>query len=103
MSNIFEKRLQLTPCEYGWAKEQFEVALQNAWSHTEVPMQADLTHWTSPRISAVDREAIAGILRGFTVIEEVVADQWTNLATLFPKPEIISMCRTFSAQEAVHA
>lgn len=101
--SIFTKRLQLTPPEYDWAKEQFEVALQNAWSHTEVQMQSDLMHWKSPLITDTDRQAIAGILRGFTVIEEVVGDQWTNLAHIFPKPEIMAMCKTFAEQEWVHA
>jgi len=103
MSNIFNKRLQLTPSEYNWAKEQYEISLQNAWSHTEVAMQSDLVHWQSNKLLPIDREAIAGILRGFTVIEEVVGQHWANLANIFPKPEIIALCRSFSAQEWVHA
>lgn len=101
--DIFSPRQQVSPVEYDWAKEQYELALQNTWSHTEVAMQSDLVHWQSPRITDSDRKAIAGILRGFTVLEEVIGDHWANLANLFPKPEIMAMCRTFSAQEWVHA
>lgn len=103
MLDIFQKRLQVTPVEYDWAKQQYEVSLQNAWSHTEVAMQSDLLHWNSPALTDLDRKSIAGILRGFTVIEEVIGEHWANLALIFPKPELSAMCRSFSAQEWVHA
>lgn len=103
MSTLFTKRLQVSPPEYPWAKEQYDISLQNAWSPAEVPMQSDIVHWRSSKVNDSDKGAIAGILRGFTVLEEVVGDHWANLSTIFPKPEIIAMCRSFSAQEWIHA
>ena len=103
VNNIFTERLQLSPPEYPWAQEQYEISLQNAWSHTEVAMQSDLIHWNSGRLSKLDKQSIAGILRGFTVIEGVVGQHWANLANIFRKPEFQALCRSFSAQEWVHA
>lgn len=100
--SLFDKRIKLTPVEYPWAKEQLEVALQNAWTHTEVAMQSDAAHWSSSLITDTDRESIAGILKGFTFLEEVVGDHWANIADIFLQPEIMAMARVFSSQEWVH-
>lgn len=101
--NILEPRLPVSPVEFPWAKTAFEECLQNPWSHTDVSMGTDTFQWNSSRLSDVDRECISKVLRGFTVIEEVVGDHWANVSNIIKKPEITAMCRAFSAQEWVHA
>jgi ribonucleoside-diphosphate reductase beta chain len=65
-------------------------------------MSQDLQDWD--HMPTGDKEIIAGILKGFTLIEARVGCYWADVvAQVFPKPEIRSMAIAFSAQEAVHA
>lgn len=87
--------------EYPQYFQAFEKCLTSVWNYKEVPMGEDVRHWEMA--TEYDRRIIGGILRGFTQLECVVGDYWTDwVSKKFPKPEIVAMCRWFGAFEALH-
>lgn len=88
--------------EYPQYFEAVEKCLSSVWNYKEVPMAEDVKNWGV--ISETDKKIIGGILRGFTQTECVIGDYWSDwVSKQFPKPEIVSMCRWFSAFESLHA
>lgn len=101
-ATIFHSRDKLTPYEYPACYEAWEKSVQSPWFHGEVDMTADIQDWAS--LDETDRQIIAGILRGFTIIEQRIGCYWRDtVAAKFHKPEIQAMAVVFSAQETVHA
>lgn len=88
--------------EYPRYFDAFNKCLTSVWNPLEVDMSVDLIDWD--KASAAEKEIIAGILRGFTQIETVIGDYWSNVvAKIFPKPEVVVMCYAFSFFEGLHA
>ena len=88
--------------EYPKYFDAFTKCLTSVWNPLEVDMNSDVLDWE--KALASEREIIGGILRGFTQIECVIGDYWREVVTtIFPKPEIISMCNAFSFFESLHA
>lgn len=82
--------------------QAFEKCLTSVWNYKEVPMGEDVRNWemSEPQTKRI----IGGVLRGFTQLECVVGDYWTDwVSQKFPKPEIVAMCRWFGAFESLHA
>lgn len=101
MPDIFERREKFSPAEYPEFVRYHEAALQSPWAHTEVSMTSDILDWEN--LVEADKKAIAGILKGFTLIESYIGEYWSDVvAKTFPKHEIIAMARTFSHQETIH-
>lgn len=105
MPNIQKKRdVYKTPqgFEYPIYFDRFKQATISIWDPMSVSMVSDIKDFIacSPEI----KEVIAGILRGFTIMETHVGDYWTQkVAKMFPKHEIVAMCRAFGYFEAIHA
>ena len=98
---LLEARQRVKPVEYQWAWEANRAAIRSRWDHEDgITWTGDLKDWKA--ISERDRRAISGILKGFTLIENVVGCYWGEVAYGFHIPEIAAMARTFSAQEVVH-
>lgn len=102
---ITEKRFFYKPAngfEYPRYFEAFNKCLTSTWNPLEVDMNTDLLDWEAS--TAAEKKVIGGILRGFTQIECVIGDYWSDVVVkMFPKPEIASMCYAFSFFEALHA
>lgn len=99
---ILQRRERLRPIEYPLFDRIYLAALQSPWSHLEVPMGKDILDWD--KISEVERKVIAGILKGFTLIESHVSCYWKDIvAKYLPHPEIVNMALIFSANERLHA
>lgn len=89
--------------EYPEFFEYYEKAEASTWRAQEVSMNADVTDWQH-NLTESERDLIAGVLRGFTVMEMGVSEYWGDVVCRnFPKPEIRSMARAFSYFEQIHA
>lgn len=100
---ITEYRQSYLPLEYPKYHETYQAAIKSIWHCSEVNMSSDIADWNTV-LTEMDKKVVGGILRGFTLAEMCVADYWSDVVVPnFPKPEIVSMARTFAAQEAVHA
>lgn len=91
----------LTPATFDWAKEAYEAVIKNPWSYREPSMTSDITDWQT-HIPDVDKEAIAGILLGFTELEKTIGAYWRDLSTVFSYPELVAVCTAFAYSETVH-
>ena len=91
----------LTPATYVWAQEAYEAVIRNPWSYREPNMTSDISDWKD-NIPEVDKEAIAGILLGFTELEKTIGAYWRDLSTLFSYPELVAVCSAFAYSETIH-
>jgi ribonucleoside-diphosphate reductase beta chain len=100
--NITQYRAAFKPFEYPQFYEIYRKARQSVWTEDEANMTTDFRDWQLA--TEQEREVIGGILRGFTTLEAHVGEYWGDIVTrLFPKHEIVSMARWFSANETTHA
>lgn len=89
--------------EYSEFFEYYKKAVASVWRPEEVAMGADVTDWQH-NLTESERELIAGVLRGFTVMEMGVSEYWGDVVCRkFPKPEVLAMARAFSFFEQIHA
>ncbi len=80
---------------------RFQKAIASIWRVEEVSFDPDVRDWQ--QATETEREIIAGILRGFTTLEQIIGDYWSNeVCSMFPKPEILSMARAYSLFECIH-
>lgn len=104
-SKITDPRFFFKPTdgfEYPRFFDAFKKCLTSVWNPEEVNMGEDLLDWDAATLD--EKEIISGILRGFTQIECVIGEYWSEvIVKLFPKPEIAAMCYAFSFFEALHA
>ena len=87
--------------EYPFFFEQYQKALSSVWRPQEVSFESDIRDWQDA--SESEREIVAGILRGFTILETHVSDYWAKVPVWFPKHEIAAVARMFSLSEVVHS
>lgn len=82
--------------------QRYQKAIASVWRVQEVSFDADVRDWQQS--SEAEKEIIGGILRGFTTLEQLIGDYWSNeVCAMFPKPEILSMARAYSMFESIHA
>lgn len=99
--SLFDNRLTLRPATYPHILETLDKAVCNPWNHKEVSMAADVLNWQ--QITKGDRKAIGGILKGFTVTEGLVGNQWSTLSLILKNVEAVGLCTTYASQEVIHA
>jgi ribonucleoside-diphosphate reductase beta chain len=88
--------------EYPEFFNRYQKAIASVWRVQEVSFDPDVRDWQQATDS--EKEIIGGILRGFTTLEQLIGDYWSNeVCAMFPKPEILSMARAYSLFESVHA
>lgn len=94
---------QIMPLKYHWAWEHYRNGLANHWIPDEVPMQMDIQHWKSDRLSADERLVILRTLGFFATAESLVAN---NLTLAIFKHVTNAECRQYllrqAFEEAVH-
>jgi ribonucleoside-diphosphate reductase beta chain len=87
--------------EYPFFFEQYQKALASVWRPQEVSFESDIRDWQNASDS--EKEIVAGILRGFTILETHVSCYWSRVADWFPKHEIAAAARMFSLSEVIHS
>lgn len=104
-NSITEYRQEYKPkggFEFPEYYERFQTGWSSLWRGYEAQQESDVRDWKS--ISEEERKLIGGILKGFTQLECVIGDYWSEeVCSLFPKQEIIGMARLYSLNEWVHA
>lgn len=81
----------------------FENAVSTVWRVQTVDMNSDIKDYLI-RSNDDEREIIAGILRGFTILETHIGDYWGHrVSRMFPKHEIQAACSANMFFEAIHA
>ncbi len=90
------------PFEHPLYFEYYKKALASIWRPEEVSLDSDLSDW---KLSTKDeQEIIAGILRGFTILECHISEYWSDvICKMFPKHEIHAVAKLFSLFEVIHA
>lgn len=102
MPNLLETRRSYRPFEYEEAYNYFELQHSAHWSWTHVPLGSDILDWKT-KLNDSERVILGGTLKGFTQMETLVGNYWTQrVSNWFPKPEIEAMASTFAAMEAIH-
>lgn len=100
---LLDKRLTFAPVEYPRADDYWVYQAQNQWSHLEITLDTDEDDWNDNHLSETEKQVIARTLNGFTQIEVIIADYWSNkVANWFKKPEIQGMANAFAGMEVVH-
>lgn len=98
---------KLEPAQESWAFEAFQKVTRTPWNREEANMARDVTDWA--KMDEADRGIVAGILRGFSLIEQSLGSYWRTLperlvgTPLEGSPEVKAMCGSFSYQECIHA
>jgi len=83
--------------------EFYKKAVASVWRPEEVAMGSDVVDWQQ-NLTQSERDLIAGVLRGFTVMEMGISEYWGDVVCRkFPKPEVLAMARAFSFFEQIHA
>jgi ribonucleoside-diphosphate reductase beta chain len=100
---LLDTRLQFIPFRYQEAYDYWLKQQQSHWLHTEINLSSDITDWKL-NLTEVEKEVIGGVLKGFTQLEVLIGDYWSNkIARRFKHPEIQMMAATFSSFEGIHA
>lgn len=93
----------LRPIRVPFAWDAYKIASRMKWFAEEVDMHNDVDQFQNGEINDNEKRVIGGVLRGFTLIEQVVGDYWSDIvAKSFYEPEIIMMAREFASQECTH-
>lgn len=88
--------------EYPQFFEVFSRIPVSAWDPQSVNMSSDVLDYNNSLEHI--QNIIAGILKSFTIMETHIGDYWSDkVSAMFPKHEIIAMCRGFAYQEQIHA
>lgn len=103
VKKLLDTRLQFIPFQYQQAYDYWLKQQQSHWLHTEISLSADITDWKE-NLSPVEKDVIGGVLKGFTQMEVLIGDYWSNkIGRRFKHPEIQMMAATFSSFEGIHA
>lgn len=101
LPRIRQERKNLRPVEYPQFLDALERSYSTPWNWLEIALQADVKDWAEA--TEEEKRVIAGILLGFTQIEQNIGDYWSEvIATSFPHPEIQGVARSYASQEIVH-
>jgi len=100
---IQQPAIAYKPFSYPKYFKFFEQAVSTVWRVQTVDMNSDIKDYLV-RSNKDEREIIAGILRGFTILETHIGDYWGHrVAKMFPKHEIQAACSANMFFEAIHA
>lgn len=101
--SITKYRAQYKPFQLQKAWDYYKVVEQTYWRPELVPMTKDVQDFNL-RITSREREAIAGILKGFTILECHIGDYWADRVTKeIPLHEVKAGCYQNAVLEQVHA
>ena len=95
------QKLRIRPMKFPQFFEYYKLAKLNPWTVFELKFLSDKQDWIN-HLTPLEKAVITRALTAFTLIEELVGDYWSRIATYYDVPEIIMMCREFSTQESNH-
>ena len=99
---ILDEKLNLRPLDYPKALEMYTKLGQNFWNPYEVPMAKDVEDWHSA--TPAEQRLVSFVLRGFTLAESVVGDNWTGrLSEEIQVAELQLLFKIFGYHETIHA
>jgi len=100
---IRQPRAAYKPFSHPQYFEYYKRSVSTVWRVETVDMNSDIKDYLI-RSSEDEREIIAGILRGFTILETHIGDYWSDrVCRIFPKHEIVAAARWNAAFEIIHA
>jgi ribonucleoside-diphosphate reductase beta chain len=100
---IMQPRVAYKPFSYPQYFEYYKRAVSTVWRVETVDMNSDIKDYLI-RSTEDEKEIIAGILRGFTILETHIGDYWSDrVCTMFPKHEIVAAARANAFFECIHA
>lgn len=100
--SLFIEREDLQTIVYPQFYDAWEKIVDQPWSFNEVPMEGDISQWSS-ELTEADRDLILSILKGFTKVEAHVGCYWSDVvAKNFKAQEVVNFARAASFQETVH-
>lgn len=97
---IGEQNKNIAKVQFPWAEDYWTKAALNPWHAAEVPLNGDIADWKA--LPEQDKKIIAGLLRGFTIIEGNIRDYWQDLAFLADDVHLANMCIAYANQETIH-
>lgn len=96
-----KQKLNLRPFKYKKVFDAYVAIKENPWTPTKTAMGKDVLDWQNA--SDVDRQVISYLLRGFTLLEGIVGENWSkNIADIFPVAELRCLIGECGNQEANH-
>lgn len=94
---------KILPIDYDWAREYYEVGVNNNWVPAEIPMQDDVTQWQGDALSEAERQLIEWNLGFFSTAESLTAN---NLVLALYEYVTAPECRQYllrqAYEEAIH-
>ena len=101
-TDIFEKRINLTPYEYPHLYEYVPAIRHSYWIHSEFNFTSDIQDFKI-QLTDSERSAIKNTMLAISQIEVAVKSFWGDIYHRIPKPEIGSVGSTFAESEVRHA
>jgi ribonucleoside-diphosphate reductase beta chain len=102
-TQIQQPRVVYKPFQYPKYFEYYKRSVSTVWRAETVDMNSDVKDY-SIRSTEDEKEIIAGILKGFTILETHIGDYWSDrVCKIFPKHEIIAAARANAFFECIHA
>ena len=102
-AQIQQARVAYKPFQYPQYFEYFKRSVSTVWRVETVDMNSDVKDYLI-RSTEDEKEIIAGILRGFTILETHIGDYWSDrVCKIFPKHEIVAAARANAFFECIHA
>lgn len=99
--DIFRKRVNLKPYEYGELYEYVEAIRHSYWIHTEFNYLSDIQDFKT-NINNSEKQAIKNCMLAIAQIEVAVKSFWGDIYKKIPKPEIAAVGYTFAESEVRH-
>ena len=103
LPQIQQYRAAYKPFSHPKYFEYFKEAVATVWRVETVDMSSDIKDYLV-RSTEDERAIIAGILRGFTILETHIGNYWSDKVTkIFPKHEIVAAARANAFFEVIHS
>jgi len=102
-SNIFKKRINYKPSEYGHITDPLINAMwAGHWTVNEFSFSSDIQDFKT-RLTPQEQELFKRTVLLISQIEVAVKTYWTGIGRIFPKPEIGDMGAVFGGIEVIHS
>ena len=103
MTDIFEKRVEYKPFEYGHITTPLINAMwASHWTHNEFNFINDIQDYKT-KLTEEERGVVKRAILLTSQIEVAVKSYWGNIGKVLPKPEIADMGAVFGGVEVIHS
>jgi ribonucleoside-diphosphate reductase beta chain len=98
---LFDRVDSLRPTLYPQAEHYWTLQCQARWLHTEVKTADDIMDWKFKMLPE-HKKVISNSFGLFTMMESVVENYWSQVASWFPNPNVQGAAHQAAAGETVH-